>query len=376
MLTTHAYRENLNSGRDGFSGDWLLTNSSTRFSRVRTAVPDRSWIVCGIGLGLLIFTIDTMTPRGFADVTLYVLPVLAFWCGRSDKALLVFGALLPVLDLAGLMLSPPALDIHYVLANRLVSLGVIWLLIAFAHRELRQRAALAAADRAKSLFLAGMGHDLRQPLNAIVGRADAMAVEAFGPLGSERYRQYARDIHLSGVHLASILDNLAEFARIEFGQASPARTILVATELMESVAELTRPAAEARGVVVRTAVEPPDLGLIGDQRLLRMALLNLTSNALKYGHSGGMVEIRATAVKDTVRLEVRDDGPGIPLSEQCRLFQPFQRGAAAVASSVPGFGLGLALVARVAELSDGHIEFLSAPGKGTLVAIIVPAKVR
>ena len=230
-----------------------------------------------------------------------------------------------------------------------------------------------AASEAKSRFIANMSHELRTPLNAIIGFSDLLANSA-DTVGREKQAEYARDIHDSGEHLLSIINDILEISRLDLGST---RLTEAETDLGEVVAEslrMIRLRASEGGVTLR---EAPAAGLPhvqADQRLLVQAFLNLLSNAVKFTKRGGEVFVGAERLEDGgVSLYVRDTGIGMSAADIARVGEPFMQVDSSLARRYEGAGLGLTIAKRLSELHGGELELLSVPGKGTTARINLPA---
>ena len=212
------------------------------------------------------------------------------------------------------------------------------------------------ADLAKTEFLATMSHELRTPLNAILGFAELLKNQSFGPLGSARYVGYATDIHESGQLLLQIISDIMDVAKVETGRIHLASDWVDAGHLMASVVRLIEPRAAAAGLSFEVALpERPLPRLLVDERLIKQALLNILSNAVKFTPSGG--SIRMTAMmepfSETLGIEIADTGLGIARTELSRVFEPFHRGDGAMNRRFEGTGLGLPLARSFVELHGG-----------------------
>src|SRR5216683_3375452 len=180
-----------------------------------------------------------------------------------------------------------------------------------------------AANRSKSAFLANMSHELRTPLNAIIGFSDLLRSQTFGPLGSNRYVEYAADINNSGQHLLDLINDILDVSRIEAGRYDLHREATSLRELVEDSSRLMSTAAREANVRLssRIAADLPLLAL--DRRAVRQVLLNLLSNAIKFTPPGGSVVITAAHEDDAVCVFVADTGIGIAESDLQRLTRPF-----------------------------------------------------
>lgn len=231
-----------------------------------------------------------------------------------------------------------------------------------------------AANQAKSEFLANMSHELRTPLNAINGFSEIMAAEMFGPLGDRRYKGYAADIHGSGQHLLSLINDILDMAKIEAGKLTLHYEPMALDVLCAEAVRLMRGKAQEAQLAL-TLDCPEDLHIEADQRGLKQVLLNLISNAVKFTPEGGAVSVKV-APRDaaTVRVSVVDTGIGIAAKDLERLAQPFEQVEGQHSKSTQGTGLGLALTKSLIELHGGTMTIESEPGRGTTVWFDLPTR--
>jgi two-component system cell cycle sensor histidine kinase PleC len=240
---------------------------------------------------------------------------------------------------------------------------------------LKKRFEAEAANASKTAFLANMSHELRTPLNAILGFSEIISQECFGPVGSERYRDYAGDIHSSGAHLLSLINDLLDVAKIEAGRMDiaphpldPARTFDIALKLIGTKA---REKDQDLLISVEEAAPP----LYADERAVKQILINLVSNAVKFTPRGGRIEVVAgRAASGDFQIMVRDNGPGIPGDKLDTIFSPFNQVDNRFDRQAGGTGLGLALVRGLAELHGGHAWLESDFGKGCSAFVTLPVK--
>jgi signal transduction histidine kinase len=240
-------------------------------------------------------------------------------------------------------------------------------------REAQSRAAAEAANASKSKFLRNVTHELRSPLNAVIGFADVLVSERYGPLGSDRYRTYARDIRAGSLHLLSLTNDLLDLARIEAGQYQLSETDVFPDEIALRAVRFIEVAARDRAISVEIRQEGGAVTLSADERAIFQSVLNLVSNAVRYGRAGGAIAItlRATAAGG-FEFEVADDGPGIAAADLERVLLPFQRIVNASTQGVQGSGLGLPIVKQLAELHGGTFRLESELGQGTRGIIVLP----
>ncbi len=230
-----------------------------------------------------------------------------------------------------------------------------------------------AANRSKTQFLANMSHELRTPLNAIIGFSEIMKTQAFGPLGSEQYIDYAGDIEGSGRHLLSIVNDILDVSRIETGEFNLNEEELEVDDLLENVKRLTEgwPAAKDRNIKIETDNNLP--GLWADPRLTKQMVLNLLSNAVKFSPSGSAILLKGQlAANGSIRIDVADEGIGIPEESIHKLTEAFYQVDARLEREFEGSGLGLTLVQKHMSLHGGTLSFESEEGVGTTATLIFP----
>lgn len=230
-----------------------------------------------------------------------------------------------------------------------------------------------AANVAKSRFLATMSHELRTPLNPIIGFADLMRLESLGPM-PDVYRTYAEAIHRSGTHLHSIVNDVLDFSKIESGELKLNESVVDLGEIIRNLPPVSVASGGARGVLeLRCEIDDDLPSVRADAVRIRQILFNLLSNAAKY--SGGKeVVLRALRTSEGVRLEVEDQGPGIPAAQISKLFTPFVQGdPPARVNGSSGTGLGLPIARELAGMHGGTLELRSELGRGTVAVFLIPA---
>jgi signal transduction histidine kinase len=239
------------------------------------------------------------------------------------------------------------------------------------------RAQAELANEAKSDFLANMSHELRTPLNAIIGFAEAISSELLGPVTDKRQLEYIKDIHSSGLLLLSIINDVLDMSKIEAGKLVLAPERVAVRPVIGDAVRMVRERARSRKIDLVTTVPKSDISVWGDERAIKQITLNLLSNAVKFSHDGGRVDIRA-GLDDAggLVLEVEDSGIGMTEEEIGRALQPFGQAKAAMTKTHGGTGLGLPIARGLAEAHNGSLVIESAPGRGTLVRIMLPQQSR
>ena len=237
----------------------------------------------------------------------------------------------------------------------------------------RARDAAELADRTKSAFLANMSHEIRNPLNAILGFAEVIEMEMFGPTGAAQYREYAADIRESGRHLLAIINDVLDISKVEAGKLEIGDEQLDVRELIDSSLSVLKRRAQAGEIKLAVRVGRSLPRLRGDERRIRQVLLNLLTNASKFTPDGG--EVRVSASVDAghrLRIRVSDTGIGMAPAEIDRALTPFVQIGPPGTRAANGTGLGLPLAKSLVERHDGRFKIDSRPGKGTTVTVSFP----
>jgi signal transduction histidine kinase len=229
------------------------------------------------------------------------------------------------------------------------------------------RDAAEAANRAKSEFLSRMSHELRTPMNAVLGFAQLMGLDA---TVSAAQRQSLDHILRAGKHLLHLINDVLDLAHVESGRLTLSPEPLGVADLVQEVVALMQPQAQAQGVRIEVTVRPGSV-VRGDRLRVKQVLLNLCANAVKYNRPGGWVRLGCEpAAEGRLRITVEDNGQGISSAGQARLFEPFTR--LAEHAAVEGTGIGLSISKRLVELMDGRIGVSSTPGEGSRFWIELP----
>ena len=194
-----------------------------------------------------------------------------------------------------------------------------------ADKYAREKTRAEAANRSKSEFLANMSHELRTPLNAIIGFSEVMLSEMFGPMGSEKYAEYSRDIHRSGLFLLDVINDILDMSKIEAGRMLLECETLSVDAALDEVMRLVGPRAFEGRVAIEREV-PAGLSLWGDRRAFKQVLINLLSNAIKFTPEGGKVTVSAAIAQGFMTISIRDTGIGIPSRDIEKLGPPLRAG--------------------------------------------------
>ena len=240
-------------------------------------------------------------------------------------------------------------------------------------REIEQKSReLEAASRHKSEFLANMSHELRTPLNAVIGFSEVLSERMFGDL-NEKQDEYLKDIHASGQHLLSLINDILDLSKIEAGRMELELSDFDLPMTIDNALTLVRERAARRSIALHTTVDERIGQIQADERKIRQVLLNLLSNAIKFTPEGGQIDVEAKPVDGSVQVSVRDTGVGIAPEDQEAVFEEFKQVGTAD-KKVEGTGLGLALSRKFIELHGGKIWVMSQVGAGSTFTFTVPVR--
>jgi PAS domain S-box-containing protein len=239
------------------------------------------------------------------------------------------------------------------------------------HELVEARRAAEASSAHKTDFLAKISHEIRTALNAIIGFAEVMMEERFGPVGNERYKDYLRDIHGSGRHVVSLVNDLLDLAKIESGHMELAFTSVGLNELVAGTVSLLQPQAARARIIMRTSFAPKLPPVVADERSVRQIVLNLVSNAIKFTGAGGQVIVSTVMTeRGEVAFRVRDTGIGMSEQDLVAALEPFRQISSSPDRS--GTGLGLPLTKALVDANRGALHITSARGAGTLAEVLFP----
>ncbi len=259
-------------------------------------------------------------------------------------------------------------------------------------RELRSRndevaqknKELERANRAKSDFLANMSHELRTPLNAIIGFSEILKDGIQGDLLPNQ-KESVEDIHLSGLHLLSLINDILDLSKVEAGKMELEPEEIDITSLVRQSLTIVRERAHSHNIHLSSSIDPHLDKCRGDVRKMKQILYNLLSNAVKFTPDGGLVTVEVKKrfgrelddpffanEAEWIEWNVIDTGIGIPKEKQGFLFQPFTQMDGSLSRRYEGTGLGLALVKGLAQLHGGTVGLESVPGKGSRFSVWIP----
>jgi two-component system cell cycle sensor histidine kinase PleC len=242
-----------------------------------------------------------------------------------------------------------------------------------AEKYSREKTRAESANRSKSEFLANMSHELRTPLNAIIGFSEVMEQELFGPMGTAKYMDYARDIHRSGQYLLDVISDILDMSKIEAGRMQLELQLCRVAAAVEDAMRIVGPRAQQGNVAIEVEV-PGHLELIADRRALKQVLINILANAIKFTPEGGQVSLSARSEAGHVTIVIADTGIGIPAAEIGKLGRPFEQVENQFTKTKSGSGLGLAISNSLVEMHGGAIVIVSEVGRGTTVTLTLPLR--
>jgi len=222
-------------------------------------------------------------------------------------------------------------------------------------------------------FLAKVSHEVRTPLNSILGFTELMLQERFGPIGNARYKGYVEDIHQSGLYALSLLNDLLDISKIEAGKFELDFTAVEVPELVEDCVNSLQPLAKRSRIVLRTSLAEKLPSIVADPRRLKQILLNLLTNAIKFTKEGGQVIVSGTMIDGELRLRVRDNGVGMTKDEIGFAMQPFHQLDTAPRMQ-SGTGLGLPVTKALVDANRARLVLTSEPGIGTSADVVFPAE--
>jgi signal transduction histidine kinase len=236
----------------------------------------------------------------------------------------------------------------------------------------RKSAQLQLAGQHKSEFLASMSHELRTPLNAVIGFSEVLLERMFGDV-NEKQAEYLADIHGSGKHLLSLINDILDLSKIEAGRMDLELARFSVPDVLQSTVSLLRERAGRGEVALTLACDAQVHEWVADERKFRQILLNLLSNAIKFTPPGGSVRIEALAIGHALQVSVKDNGIGVRAEDREVVFEEFRQASGNHLAKAEGTGLGLALTRRLVELHGGTITLDSGLGKGSTFVFRLPA---
>jgi PAS domain S-box-containing protein len=236
--------------------------------------------------------------------------------------------------------------------------------------ESQKQKAVEAGDTLKK-FLATFSHELRSPLNSIIGFSELITSQ-LRDLPAESLHEFMQNIHSSGKHLQQIINDILDLSKIEAGKLDLHVASYPVAFFRESVERVLSAALIEKRIKLEYAFSPEFDEIVVDQTRFKQILINLVSNAIKFSHPEGIVRISSSRIGNDIQFEIRDDGVGIRAEELGHLFKPFRQASHGKGMNHSGIGLGLAITRRLVELHGGNIWIESEWGKGTTVFVRLP----
>lgn len=229
------------------------------------------------------------------------------------------------------------------------------------------------ANRAKSEFLANMSHELRTPLNSIIGFSEIIRNQVFGPIEPQSYWEYARDIHESGKHLLSIINQILDISRIDAGERELKESRIDMKKLIQGTIDMQIQKVRDAGLTLADPDYTQMPMMIGEDVAIRQILTNILSNSIKFTPEGGRISLAGEMDENqNFRLSITDTGIGLDANEIKRVTSKFGVTDGRFSKSTSGIGLGLSLVQSLMKLHGGEVEIFSQKGIGTTVVLTFP----
>jgi signal transduction histidine kinase len=232
---------------------------------------------------------------------------------------------------------------------------------------------IQAASRHKSEFLANMSHELRTPLNAIIGFSEMLDEQIFGEL-NEKQAEYVRDIHESGDHLLSLINDILDLSKIEAGRMELDLKKFDVRTALDNAVTLVKERTLRHGINLEVDFDSKLNEMIADERKFKQVLLNLLSNAIKFTPEGGTIGVSAINGHDNLEVKVSDTGIGISPEDQQYIFEEFRQVTEDANQALEGTGLGLTLTKKFVEMHGGEISVQSQVGKGSTFSFSIPLR--
>jgi signal transduction histidine kinase len=242
-------------------------------------------------------------------------------------------------------------------------------------REIQEKSRqLEVANQHKSEFLANMSHELRTPLNAIIGFSEVLRERLFGDL-NDKQDDYLKDIHSSGRHLLSLINDILDLSKIEAGRMELEPSTFDLRSLMDNALTLVRERAQRHAILLGLDIASDIGDVTADERKLKQILVNLLTNAVKFTPDGGRVDVSARRDRDDIVIAVADTGIGIAPELHPAIFQDFVQIDSPIQKRLRGTGLGLSLSKRLAELLGGTVGLQSELDVGSTFSVTLPMRV-
>jgi signal transduction histidine kinase len=239
-------------------------------------------------------------------------------------------------------------------------------------REIQEKSRqLEIANQHKSEFLANMSHELRTPLNAIIGFSEVLQQRMFGDM-NDKQAEYIDDIHGSGKHLLSLINDILDLSKVEAGRMELDLASFDLPNAIGNAITLVKERAARHGIEIESVLDAGVAEIRADERKFKQILLNLLSNAVKFTPEGGRITVAARPAGGTIEVDVTDTGIGIAAEDQEAVFEEFRQVGKDYTKKAEGTGLGLALTRKFVELHGGKLRVKSELGKGSTFTFTLP----
>ncbi|HIH74700.1 MAG TPA: PAS domain-containing protein [Methanosarcina sp.] len=238
-------------------------------------------------------------------------------------------------------------------------------------RLLQEKQIAEVANRTKSEFLANMSHELRTPLNSIIGFSDILHQQVFGELNEKQLR-YTDNISKSGRHLLNLINGILDLSKVEAGKMELIYKEFELANKLNMAKNFLSPIADQKNIKIEIDVDKNLTTIRADESRFIQIMYNLVDNAIKFSNKNGLITIEAKKKGDMAEIIVSDNGIGIKVEDQNKLFKPFSQVDPFSSKKFQGTGLGLSLVKQIVNLHGGYVWFRSAPDEGSTFAFAIP----
>jgi sensor domain CHASE-containing protein/signal transduction histidine kinase/HAMP domain-containing protein len=240
-----------------------------------------------------------------------------------------------------------------------------------AEKLLREKQIAEVANRTKSEFLANMSHELRTPLNSIIGFSDLLYEEAYGKL-SDRQLRSVGNISKSGKHLLNLINDILDLSKVEAGKLELEYKDFDLAQKLNTIKNLLAPIADHKNIKIEIEIDSKLTTIRADEARFAQIMYNLVDNAIKFSYKNGLIKVGARKKGELVEITVKDNGIGIKVEDQNKLFKPFSQVDSFSSKQFQGTGLGLSVVKQIVQLHGGYVWFKSKPGEGSIFAFTIP----